>query len=148
MYVYEKAISIFKKVPINPLKFTASIKWFWFSSIVLNLCLIKILKNVKEFKQRNVSIFSWGYVYKSVSVLEKVPIYPCKFTLSIKWFWLNSTVPNLCLKTLKNVSEFKQRNVSIFYEGTFIRTQLTFFNKVSIYASKFTSSIKWFSIQL
>ena len=120
---------------------------FRFNSKVVNRC-FKSLKNAKKFKQRNVSIFSWVYVYKNVNVLEKVPIYPYKFTLSIKWFWLNSTVPNLCLKILKNVSEFKQRNVSIFYEGTFIRTQLAFFNKVSIYPSKFTSSIKWFLIQL
>ena len=65
-------------------------------STLLNWCL-KTLKTVKEFKQRNVSIFSWVHVYENATnVFKKVRIYPCKFTSSIK------TTFQLCESNIKH----------------------------------------------
>ena len=159
--VYKNANNVYNKMSIYPYKSTWSVKWFWLNSTVLNLCL-RTLKNVKEFKQRNVSIFSWMHIYKNATdvfkkvrifillshvdenatnIFKKVRNYPCKFTSSIKWFWFISIVMNLCLKSLKNVKEFEHRNVSIFRECKFSKTQLMFLTKVSIHPCKFTSSI-------
>ena len=112
----------FNKLSIYPWKLTSSIKWFWLDSIVLTRCL-KTLKNVKEFKQRNISVFRDCTFTKTQLMFLIVSIYPCKFTSSIKWFWLNSAVLNWCLKTSKNVKEFKQRNVSIFHECMMTKTR-------------------------
>ena len=123
-------------------KFTLPIKWFWLTnqmvlvkSTVLNWC--KKIQTKKRFH------ISWVHVYEnSTNVFNKVPIYPCKFTSTIKWFWFNSTVLNRCLKTLKNVKVFKQRNVSVFSWVYAYKNATYVFNKVPIYLYKFTSSIK------
>ena len=54
-------------------------------SILLNWCL-EALKTVKKFKQSNVSIFSWGYVYEN-----PLPIYLLivDYFILPKWFLLN-----------------------------------------------------------
>ena len=53
-----------------------------------------------------------------------------------------STVLNWCLKTLKAVKKFKQRNVSIFSWVHVYKNATNIFNKVRVYRCKFTSSIK------
>ena len=77
------------------------------------------------------------HIHENTSnVFNKVPIYPCKYTSPMKWFWLNSTVLKRGLKIKRNLKEFKQRNVSIFHECTFIKTQVMFLTKYQfIYAN-------------
>ena len=138
-HVYKNATNIFNKVPIH-----LTIKCFWLDFTVLNHCL-KTLKKVKEFKQRNFSIFSLVQVYKNgTNAFNKVSIYPCKYISFIKWFWLKSTVLNWCLRTLKNVKEFKQKNVSISLWVHVYENAINVFNKVPVCPCKFTSSIRWF----
>ena len=91
------------------------------------------LKNIEKFKTTQTKKrfnISWVHVHENATnFFNKVPIYPCKFTSSIKWFWFNSTVLNWRLKRLKNIKEFKQRNVPIFCQCTFKKTQLMFLIK-------------------
>ena len=143
-FYYENAVkTLFQSEPIPTYYFqfnwvTSHKTWKWlkFNSTVLNWCL-KPLKNVKESKQRNVSIF---HVYKNATnIFNKVPIH-----LTIKCFWLDFTVLNHCLKTLKKVKEFKQRNFSIFSLVQVYKNGTNAFNKVSIYPCKYISFIKWF----
>ena len=115
-------------MPICPSKFTSSIK------VLVELYSTEpMLKNILKYKitqtKQRLHI-AWVHVYENATnVLNKVPIYPCKFTSSIKLFWLNSTVPNSCLKTLKNVTEFKRRNVSIFSGMHVHENELMFLTK-------------------
>ena len=93
-----------------------------------------MLKNIekrKQFKERNFSIFPWVHFQENATnVCNKVRIYPYRFTSLIKWFWFNYTVPNWCLKTLKNVKKIKQRNVFIFSWVHFRGNATIVFNKV------------------
>ena len=105
--------------------------------VLVELCSIEPMhKNIKKFKRIQTKKrfhISWVLLHENATnVFNKVPIYPCKFTSSIKWFYFNSTKLNWCLKTLKNVKEFNQRNVSIFLEYTFTKTQLMFLTKCQV----------------
>ena len=92
-----------------------------------------LLKNIEKFKRiqakKRFHIFVSKLFKNATHIFNKVSIYSCKYTSSIKWFWFNSTLLNWFLKTLKNVKEIKQRNVSIFCVSMFTKTRLMFLTK-------------------
>ena len=92
--------------------------------------ILKIIEKRIKIQTKKRFHISWVHVYENAAnVFNKEPIYSCKFTSFIKWFWLNSTVLGWSLKTLKNVKEFEQRNVSIFCWCKFKKSQLMFLIK-------------------
>ena len=72
----------------------------------------------------------------ATNVFDKASIYPCKFTLSIKWFWLNFIVLELMVKDIEKCKKIQTKKR--------VHNVTKVFHKVSIYPRKFTSSIKRF----
>ena len=82
-----------------------------YGSTLLNWSL-KTLKDVKEFKSRNASTFSWMHVFENATNVFKHTVnlsldcrlfYPTEMVLTQH----DSTLLNSCLKTLKNVKKLK-----------------------------------------
>ena len=87
-----------------------------------------MLKNIEKWTRIQINKhvhISWVHLKENTAnVFNNVPIYSW-----MKWFWSNSTVLKRGLKIKWHLKEFKQRNVSIFHECTFIKTQLMFLTK-------------------
>ena len=72
-----------------------------------------MLKNIEKCKRiQSKKRFHISRVHlheDAANVFNEMPSYPCKFTSSITWFWLNSTVLKPMLKNIKKLNRIQTK---------------------------------------